>query len=151
MAADEAIFLFSLFYHVLSLKSSFVSDTFPFAFFYLFPSCCPRCKHAKGMSKGDVACPGSLNDEDALLSLQNPCPNSKQNFPNGCFFQPDFSTRHTRKLTPRFPRSHLDRASSPLATWGLPYGTGAEYSNALEHEFGGLALPGSAQGERKGA
>lgn len=110
------------------------------------------------MSKGDLACPESLKDEDALLSLQNPCPKSKQIFPNGCFFQPDFSMRlekiltlrHTMKLTLRFHRSLLDRASSCSAMWRLPYGTGAEYNCALEHEFKELALPGSAQGESKG-
>lgn len=43
MATRENIFLSSLFYHVFSLKPSFVSYTFTFTFFYLcFLSCCPR-------------------------------------------------------------------------------------------------------------
>lgn len=37
MATDETISLFSLFYHVLSLKSSFISDIFPLPFSISFP------------------------------------------------------------------------------------------------------------------
>lgn len=49
MAPCGNIFSFFLFYHVLFLKSPFVSHTVLLPFSYLFfLSCCPECRHTKG-------------------------------------------------------------------------------------------------------
>lgn len=148
---------FSLFYHVLFLEYFYVSYTLPLSFPIFFLSCCPRCRHTKGISKDSGMNPSKmkvLSWAYRICALK--CRKLSQ---NGCLFWLDFSMRlenmlmwrQTMKMTLwGFPGA-FDRESSPSQRSGEPaYGAGTGHNSAFEQKFRDLVLFRSLQVDRMG-